>query len=438
MAVQRKEPERLAQRRKRLGRLCVVVLVSGFGVGWLAGSGCASGRKEPNLNLVAQAWSEISKNYVDRSAVDSTELTYGAIGGMVDALGDTGHSSFLTPEMVKELGKMERGEFKGVGIEIQSRNGQVVVVSPMDGSPAEKAGVHPGDVILRVGGRDVADWPLNRVVQEIAGRPGTKVTLTLLEPRTGRERQLTLVRASIKLHEVTWARVPGTDIAHLRLATFDAGVTRDLRRALGEIRDAGLGAIILDLRNNPGGLLDEAISVASQFLEFGDVLLTRDTRGKVEAVGVEKGGMATSMPLVLLVNEGSASAAEIVAGALQDGHRARLVGQTTFGTGTVLEEFRLSDGSALLLAVQEWLTPSGRSFWHKGIVPDLPLPLSGDEEALFPAAVKSMTPRQLEQSTDRQLRKAIQVVTEDRRQPGENPVVQTSDPLPARQAVRVR
>jgi carboxyl-terminal processing protease len=220
------------------------------------------------------------------------------------------------------------------------------------------------------------------------------------------------VRASIKLHEVTWQRLPETDVAHLRLATFDAGVTRDLRKALNEIQSARLTNIVLDLRNNPGGLLDEAIGVASQFLSSGNVLISRDSRGKMEAVPVEKGGFATNLNLVVLVNEGSASAAEIVAGALQDAHRARLVGETTFGTGTVLEEFRLSDGSALLLAVNEWLTPAGRSFWHKGIEPEIELPLSPDTDPLFPIAERGMTPQELQQTSDRQLLKALEMVTQ--------------------------
>jgi carboxyl-terminal processing protease len=400
-------------RRNRAMRwLSLLPPLCGVGLGWLAATGCAPARKEPDFHLLSQAWNTIHQQYVDRSALEPTELTYGAIGGMVDALGDTGHSSFLTPEMVKELQRMENGEFKGVGIEIQSKNGRVVVVAPMDGSPADKAGVHPGDVILKVAGQDITDWPINKVIQQIGGRAGTKVSLTLLEPRTGRVRQLTLVRASIKLHEVTWQRLPETDVAHLRLATFDAGVTRDLRKALNEIQSARLTNIVLDLRNNPGGLLDEAIGVASQFLSSGNVLISRDSRGKMEAVPVEKGGFATNLNLVVLVNEGSASAAEIVAGALQDAHRARLVGETTFGTGTVLEEFRLSDGSALLLAVNEWLTPAGRSFWHKGIEPEIELPLSPDTDPLFPIAERGMTPQELQQTSDRQLLKALEMVTQ--------------------------
>jgi carboxyl-terminal processing protease len=221
-----------------------------------------------------------------------------------------------------------------------------------------------------------------------------------------------MVRASVKMHEVTWHTLPGTTIAHVRLASFDNGVTKDLRSSLEEIQQAGLHGVILDLRNNPGGLLDEAVGVASQFLADGVVLRAKDGKGKISPVPVEKGGVATNFPMVVLINEGSASAAEIVAGALQDNHRAQLVGQTSFGTGTVLQEFRLSDGSALLLAVEEWLTPNGQSFWHKGVTPDFPVILPTTATPLFPGAERSLTAKEFEASEDRQLMDALRLVNQ--------------------------
>jgi carboxyl-terminal processing protease len=385
--------------------LALLPLVFGL---WLGVAGCTSTNTQPDFTLLSQAWNTIHKEYVDQSALMPKELTYGAIAGMVDALGDTGHSSFLTPEMVKDLRRMERGEFKGVGLEIQMKNGRVVVVSPVDDSPAQKAGVKPGEVIVQVGGEDVTDWPLSRVLQQISGRPGTKVTLVLEQPRTGETRSVTLTRASLRIRDVTWQQLPGTQLAHLRVASFDGGVTKDLRRALAQIKQRQLTGIILDLRNNPGGLLDEAISVASQFLATGNVLLSKNAKGEVEPVPVEEGGLATTMPMVVLVNQGSASAAEIVAAALQDAGRAPIVGQVTFGTGTVLEEFRLSDGSALLLAVQEWLTPAGRSFWHQGIKPDVVVALPSDANPVFPLAEKELSPHELLACGDLQLLKALE------------------------------
>jgi len=373
--------------------------------------GCASSRKQTDLQLLSQAYSRIQKHYVDRAAVQPKELTYGAISGMVEALGDTGHSTFLTPEMVKELDNMERGELKGIGIEVEMKGGQVVIVAPIDGSPAQRAGLRSGDIILKISGQEIADWPLAKVVQTILGPAGTSVSLTLQDPRSAHLREVTLKRAAIKLHEVSWRRLPGTDIVHLRIATFDAGVTRDLRNALLAIRKEGAKGIILDLRDDPGGLLEEAIGVASQFLTNGNVVLTKDAKGKLTSAPVEKGALAGETPLVVLVNQGSASAAEIVAGALQDQHRAFLVGETTFGTGTVLEEFGLSDGSALLLAVGEWLTPNGNSFWHKGITPRYLVPMPPEAEALLPANEAGLTSKELWASNDRQLLTALRLLS---------------------------
>jgi carboxyl-terminal processing protease len=404
-------PETRQRQHWRVG----VAILSSIVLGWLVTTGCASKKPEPDLALITQAWNTIQRQYVDRSAVQSKELTYGAIGGMVEALGDTGHSTFLTPDMVKDLRNMERGEFKGVGLEIQMRDGHVVIVAPLDNSPAQRAGLRPGEIILKVGGQDISDWPLNRVVEHISGKTGTKVTLTLQVPYTGRVRDVTLTRAAIKLHEVTWRKLPGSDIAHVRLATFDAGVTRDLKKALEEIQKDDVKGIILDLRDNPGGLLDEAIGVASEFLNSGNVLLAKDAKGQLEAIEVEKGGLATNTPLVVLINEGSASAAEIVAGALQDNDRASLVGETTFGTGTVLGEFGLSDGSALLLAIEEWLTPNGHSIWHKGITPQFVVPLPPEITPLNPASEKEMTQAQIQTSDDRQLLRALELVSREQK-----------------------
>jgi carboxyl-terminal processing protease len=185
-----------------------------------------------------------------------------------------------------------------------------------------------------------------------------------------------------------------------------------LKKALNAIRTQDLKGLILDLRNNPGGLLKEAVSTASQFISEGNVLLEKNAEGKITSLEVEKGGQALSIPMVLLVNNGTASGAEIVAGALQDHQRASLVGTTTFGTGTVLQQFPLSDGSALLLAVQEWLTPNGNEIWHKGITPNFVVSLPEGASPVFPEEEQGMTLRQMKESRDTQLLKALEMVTE--------------------------
>lgn len=362
---------------------------------------------KPDFELLSQAWQTIQAEYVDRSAVKPKAMTYGAISGMVQALGDTGHSTFLTPQMLKQEEEYTSGSYKGIGAEIKMKGGHVVIVAPFDGSPAQQAGLRPGQIILKVDGKDIAGLSLTLVVQRIAGEAGTKVTLTILNPATGNARDVTLTRANISVTNVLWHKLPGTNLAHLRLAGFSDGVTRQMRDNLEAIKKAGMAGVILDLRDNPGGLLRESIGVASQFLQQGTVLQEKDAKGQIARVPVKPGAVAPKIPLVVLVNSGTASASEILSGALQDAGRAKLIGEKTFGTGTVLQQFPLDDGSALLLAVQEWLTPKGRVIWHHGIVPDQKVKLPEGVTPLFPLLEKGLTPEQLAQSKDLQLQAAI-------------------------------
>jgi carboxyl-terminal processing protease len=364
------------------------------------------------LDLINQAYQIIQQNYVDRSAVQQTQLEYGAISGMVDSLGDTGHSRFLTPQMVQQESNFTQGSFEGIGAEVMmNNNGQVVIVAPIDGSPAQAAGVKAGDIMLKVDGIDLSGMSLNDVVSKVLGPAGTKVTITLQDPKTNAIRDLSITRAKINVQNVTWTMLPGTTIADIRIAGFSQGVTNDLQSALKQIQAQGATGIVLDLRNDPGGLLDEAIGVTSQFLGNGNVLLVKNAQGQQEAMPVKPGGLALNMPMVVLVNQGTASAAEIVSGALQDAHRATVIGETTFGTGTVLNGFPLTDGSQILLATEEWLTPNGRVIWHKGIAPDVTISLANTVTPLVPESAKSMTAAQLQSSQDAQLLKAISVLS---------------------------
>jgi len=373
-------------------------------------SGAVPRAAVPEFRLMAEAWNAINQQYVDRSAIQPKTLAYGAISGMVEALGDTGHSVFMPPELVKTEQSLESGNFAGIGAELQVKNEQLVVVAPMDGSPAQKAGVRPGDIIISVDGRKIAGLPLQQVVGQIKGPAGTRVSLTLKDPLTGKERAVVITRAKIPLRSVTWRRLPGTELAHVRIAFFSKGTSKDLEAALAEIEQSGVKGIVLDLRNDPGGLLDMAVAVASQFLQQGSALLEKDAHGAVRAVPLETGVKKCDLPLVVLINEGSASASEIVAGALQDARRATLVGKTTFGTGTVLKTIPLSDGSALQLAFLEWLTPKGRVIWHKGIMPDITVSLPDGVSPLVPEAETGLTRAQLPASRDRQLLRAVELL----------------------------
>jgi carboxyl-terminal processing protease len=304
------------------------------------------------------------------------------------------------------------GSFTGVGIEVRMKEGRVVIVAPIEGSPAQKAGLQSGDVIVKVDEKDVLGLPLDEVIKKITGSPGTAVSLTILSPKRGQTRTVSLVRAGITIHNVTWSRLPDSHLAALRIAGFSAGVTDELRKALKEIKKQGLNGAILDLRDNPGGVFDTAVSSTSQFLHGGTVVQVKNNKGVIKRVPVQPGGLTPDIKLVVLINGGTASAAEIMAGALQDAHRASLVGEKTFGTGTVLEQFKLADGSALLLAIAEWLTPDGRVIWHKGIMPDVEVPLPADAEPLYPAKIKDMTMAQIQADGDSQLLRALTLITE--------------------------
>jgi len=290
---------------------------------------------------------------------------------------------------------------------VEMRSGEVVVVAPFDGSPAQVAGLRSGDVIVKVDGKSVAGLSLREVVSRIRGPVETGLTLTVRDPRTDETRKLSLMRAEVALRSVTWHLLPEGAIAHLRIASFSRGTSNELGQALKAMGQAGASGLVLDLRNDPGGLLDEAVGVASQFLENGSVLQVKDAQGRVHAVPTQKGLPICLLPMVVLVNAGTASAAEIVSGALQDAGRAALVGETTFGTGTVLQEFRLSDGSALMVAVEEWLTPRGRTIWHKGIAPDVAVPLPSQVPPLVPEQEATLTKPQLQASRDDQLLRGL-------------------------------
>jgi carboxyl-terminal processing protease len=364
-----------------------------------------------DFGLMAEAWNTIEKFYVDRAALKPRRMTYGAISGMTASLEDTEHSRFLTPEMVKQEKNSSQGTLEGIGVEVRMKNNQMVILTPLDGSPGQKAGLKPGDIILKVNDQDISSLPLGQAVGLILGPPGTPVKLTIFTPQTDRTREIILTRARIVLQNVTWAFLAGSSVAHVRIASFSAGVTRDLRKVLSEVKQKREAHLILDLRNNPGGLFKEAVGTASQFLGSGIVVWEKDAKGKVTSVAVKPGGLAVDLPMVVLANGGTASAAEIVAGALQDRGRSRIVGEKTFGTGTVLEKFSLSDGSALLLAIEEWLTPDERTIWHQGIRPNVRVPLSPDANPLFPLEDKNMTMEQIQASKDTQLLRALEIIS---------------------------
>ncbi len=363
-----------------------------------------------DTHLISEAWDLIDRSYVDRAAVQSKELTYAAIRGMMDALGDTGHSRFLTPQLVQERNNSMHNISEGIGVSVEIKDGHTVIVAFPDGSPAQKAGLKPGDIILAVDGVSVNGMSITQVEGRILGPADSSVRMAIQDPQTGGARDVTIRRARIMLHNVTWAFIPGTTIAEIRIAHFSQGVAKDFQNALTAATTQGVTGIILDLRNDSGGSTDEAVGVASQFLKNGNVFEEQDAQSVITKIPVKSGGVALETPVVVLVNHSTASSSEIVASALQDARRARLVGGTTFGTGTVLKQFDLRDGSALLLATHEWLTPSGRSFWHKGIMPDVSVTLPPNASPVIPGKLSHMTLTEFQASADVQLFKGMELL----------------------------
>lgn len=390
--------------------LAAGIFVGSAGFGVFAGSGARKGEPE-EFAVFWQAWDIVNRNFVDQDALDPTEMTYGAIRGMVSALGDEGHTAFLTPEERERQQTDLSGSFSGIGAQLGIQDQLPVIVAPFDGSPADQAGVLSGDIIMEVNGEDVTTLPLNEIVTRIRGPEGTDVTLTLL--RRGQENrtvEVTITRGEISVPAATWAMIPETNVGLIRLSQFSANAAPNLIQSVEEAREAGATALIVDVRNNPGGLLEQAIRVTSQFLEEGNVLLEEDAQGNRKAYEVERGGVVTDLPVVVLINGGSASSAEIFAGALQDHGRAQLVGETTFGTGTVLQRYILADNSALLLGTRQWLTPDGRLIRNQGIDPDIVVDLPIEANLLAPSDMEQMTLEEIAASEDLQLGTAIELL----------------------------
>jgi carboxyl-terminal processing protease len=411
-------------RSHRLGASALVLLlVVAFGLGvvvdrvvWTGGAlvGAESSlSSQPEFATLQQTWDLIHENYVDTKAIDNQELIYGAARGMVDALGDTGHSTFLDPEEAKQATASEKGEYVGIGIEIDFSTGRPVIVAAIDGSPAEKAGVESKDVILEINGATVDGLSSSEVAAKLHGDKGTDVTLTLQHANETTPYTVTLTRTKITIKPVSWGMLPD-NIALIRVSQFSRGATDGVKAALKAVNAQGAEGYVLDLRENPGGLVDEAIGVASQFMPEGKTLyLSEGRNGDAKPVKTYGEGEGRDLPMVVLVNNGSASASEIVAGGLRDNGRAEIIGETTFGTGTVLQQYPLKDGSAVVLGFRLWLTPDGDQIWHKGITPTDVVPLEPDGKEIRPSKDPDVTTQELQESTDNQMQVAVKSVADE-------------------------
>ncbi len=353
----------------------------------------------------------VKENYVEEPKIK--DLIYGALSGMVSALDP--FSTFFPPDKYKEFMEETEGEFGGVGIEISMEKGRPIVVAPIEGTPAFKAGLRAGDIIIAVDGEDTFGKTLLDIVKKIRGKPGTKVKLTIM--RKGLDKPITveITRAIIKIESVKYVKYG--DIGYIKITQFQHHTSRDLRKAVKDLTAQGVQGFIIDLRNNPGGLLSEAVKVSDIFLPEGKLIVyTKGRRDEEKYYAKEEPLIPEYVPVVVLINKGSASASEIVTGALQDHKRAIIVGEKSFGKASVQNIIPLEDGSALKLTVAYYYTPAGKLIHKKGIEPDIKVAM---DEKIWEKLAQTIRKMRIEGNgkkvillpeIDVQLKKAIEIL----------------------------
>jgi len=353
--------------------LLATIVVLSFGAGCALGARTSS---EPGLDIVEQAWNIIFQDYVDKDKLDTGTLAQGAIRGMVEALDDP-YTAYLDAETYQlGLSNLE-GKFEGIGAYVGVEDGQIMIIAPIADSPAAKAGIKAGDIILGINGRSTSEMSLEEAVLYIRGPKETSVRLLILHQGETKPQEIEIVRAKIELSSVHF-EMKG-DIAYINITYFSERTNEELSPVLQSITQEAATGIILDLRSNPGGLLETVVDVASRFLKEGIVVDVVDNQGKHTALTVKPKGATTDLPLVALVDNYSASGSEVLAGALQDYGQATIAGTTTYGKGSINILRQLKDGSGLYITTARWLTPKGHLIEGKGIDPDYELELEGED-----------------------------------------------------------
>ena len=411
-------------KRSLIYGLVISLLAMNFLVGaWVyLGSARAAEKNDamdPSLDMFSDVLQKVRTEYVDGQNLTYRDLTYAAVRGMVNALDP--HSEFMDPAAYHDFQDDTEGQFGGLGLVVTVRSNYVTIVTPMEDTPGFRAGILAGDRIIKINGEDAVKMPLEDAVKRLRGKPGTHVTMTIQRPSSGMVKNFTLTRAVIQVKMVE--DINGKEefpldhdkIGYVCITQFGDNTGDELEAALRKLHAQGMKALILDLRWNPGGLLDQAVNVCQKFLPRGQLIVSTEGRTTVEKYfSMGEGDELHGMPIVVLVNLSSASASEIVTGCLQDLHRAIILGEKTFGKGSVQSIFQLEDGSALKLTTAKYYTPSHRVIHEHGITPDIVVPISDDEEALLqlkrtPVGIESLNETngvQLSKIQDRQLVRA--------------------------------
>lgn len=361
------------------------------------------------LDLFGESLAIIQKKYVEEK--DFQKLIYGALSGVAASLDS--YSQFLKPDDYKELLVETEGKFGGLGIEITMRDGVLTIVSPIEGTPAYDAGLKPGDVIVKIEGELTKDTTLHEAVKKLRGKPGTNVAITIFREKERKLEEVTITRAIIKIKDIRQARILQDNIGYVKLAEFRENTAKDLDTALKKLKTEQMEAIILDLRNNPGGLLVSAIEVASRFLQDGKTVVSTKSRDgeMLFYKSLPAPQKYLDIPMVVLINKGSASGSEIVAAALRENKRTVLLGEESFGKASVQSVIPLSDGSALRLTTAKYYTPKGESIHEKGVAPDIVVTkeVVEEEEDLF-QKIKEENSEDFDYKKDYQLLRAVDLI----------------------------
>ncbi len=374
--------------------LLLLVLVGVFRIGYNAGAAGytfsvkefkivnkSNPQSEVDYSLLWQALDVVGKKYIEKDQIDQKKVLYGAIGGAVAAAGDE-YTQFFDPEALAQFKTELQGKFSGIGAEVGKRNGNIVVISPLDDSPAQKAGLLPNDIIVKVDDKSTQDMSVDSVVNLIRGPQNTQVRLTLYREGKTATFDVTITRQQIEIKSVklTYKQVGEKQIAVLKISRFGDDTQRLFDAAVKEIRSKNVNGIVLDLRNDPGGYLDTSVSVASDWLEK-DKLIVKEAHSEKDVIDYKSSGInrLSGIKTVVLINGGSASAAEILTGALKDNGKAILIGEKSFGKGSVQELVPLAQNTAVKVTVAKWITPGGKNLHKDGLQPDIEVKLTEDD-----------------------------------------------------------
>jgi len=375
----------MANLRRKIIRPLILIVAFGvfFGAGFFFAKSqiicktCAP--EDIDFSLFWSAYNKIKASYVDTKKIDNQKIIYGAISGMADSLGDP-YTAFFDPEDAARFEQDLSGSFEGIGAEVGIRKDLLTIIAPLEGTPAQKAGLKSGDIILKIDGKDTTNMTSDEAVNLIRGKKGTDVVLNIYREEWQDAKDITITRGTIKIDSMKWELKEG-DIAYIHIYQFDQALPYDFRTAGLEILSSPAKKIVLDLRDDPGGYLEVAQEISGWFLENGQTITVESFGDGRQSVTykAQGNGSFSDYPTVVLVNEGSASASEILAGALRDNRKVQLVGQKTFGKGSVQEVHYLSDGSFLKITIAKWLTPNGSSISEVGLEPDVKIELSDQD-----------------------------------------------------------